>query len=53
MKRHSLAPSLGHSDVGSTQKAAIQFAIVNVAWSALTDVEVAWVLRQQCRRLLT
>jgi hypothetical protein len=26
MKRHSLAPSLEHSDVGSVQQTAIQFA---------------------------
>ncbi|MFM0126064.1 hypothetical protein P0D73_45895, partial [Paraburkholderia sp. RL18-101-BIB-B] len=31
MKRHSPAPSLGHSDVVSTQEAAIQFKMVNVA----------------------
>jgi hypothetical protein len=29
--RHSPAPSLGHSDVASTQEAAIQFAMVNAA----------------------
>jgi hypothetical protein len=31
MKRHSPAPLLGRSDVGSTQQAAIQFATMNVA----------------------
>jgi hypothetical protein len=36
MKRHSPAPSLGHSDVVSTQEAAIQFKMVNVAGSAIT-----------------
>jgi hypothetical protein len=36
--RHSPAPSLGHSGVGSTQKAAIQFAMLNVASSAIPAV---------------
>jgi hypothetical protein len=31
MKRHAPAPLLGHSDVVSTQEAAIQFKMVNVA----------------------
>jgi hypothetical protein len=29
MKRHSPAPSLGHSGVGYTREAAIQFATLN------------------------
>jgi hypothetical protein len=33
MKRHSPAPSLGHSDVVSTQEAAIQFKLVNT-WAS-------------------
>jgi len=39
--RHSPAPSLGHSGVGSTQKAAIQFAMLNVASSAVRNVHEA------------
>lgn len=39
MKRHSAAPSLGRSDVGSNQEAVIQFATSNVASSAGADVE--------------
>jgi hypothetical protein len=53
MKRHSPAPSLGRSDVGSTQQAAIQFARMNVASSAIADIGAGWVLRQQCYGLLT
>lgn len=34
MRRHSLAPSMRHSDVGSTQEPAIQFAIVTCCLSA-------------------
>jgi hypothetical protein len=40
MKRHSPAASLGHSGVGSTQEAAIQFAMLNVASSAKEVVRV-------------
>jgi hypothetical protein len=39
MKRHSRAPLLGRSYVGSTQQAAIQFAMVNVASSAFADIQ--------------
>jgi hypothetical protein len=36
--RHSPTPSLGHSGVGSTQEAAIQFATLTVASSAFAAV---------------
>jgi hypothetical protein len=38
MSRHSPTPSLGHSGVGSTQEAAIQFATLTVASSAFAAV---------------
>ncbi|MFM0260526.1 hypothetical protein, partial [Paraburkholderia sediminicola] len=49
---HSPAPSLGHSDVVSTQEAAIQFKMVNVAGSVIADVGAGSVLRQLCGGLL-
>jgi hypothetical protein len=45
MKRHSPTPSLGRSDVGSTQQAAIQFARMNVAPSAIAAVRHWIVIR--------
>jgi hypothetical protein len=46
MKRHSPAPSLGHSGVGSTQEAAIQFAMSNVALSAVAGIQASTLVRQ-------
>ena len=43
---HSPAPSLGHSGVGSTQEAAIQFATLDVASSAFSAVPASPLLRQ-------
>jgi hypothetical protein len=40
MKRHSPAPSLGRSDVGSHPQAAIRFAKMNVASSARAVVHL-------------
>jgi hypothetical protein len=53
MKRHSPAPSLGHSGVGSTQEAAIQFATLNVASSAIPAVGATIRQRQLWSALLT
>ncbi|WP_153139744.1 hypothetical protein [Paraburkholderia agricolaris] len=53
MKRHSPAPSPGHSGVGSTKETAIQFAMLNVASSAFADIGEGRVACQQRTGLLT
>src|SRR5260370_6399004 len=53
MKRHSYAPSLGRSDVGSAQGTAIRFAKLNVAFSALAAIGTGRVLRRQYGGQLT
>jgi hypothetical protein len=46
MNRHSPAPSLAQSGVGSTQEAAIQFATLNVASSAIADIQASELVRR-------
>jgi hypothetical protein len=46
IKRHSPAPSLGHSGGGSTQEAAIQFTMSNFASSAIAVIRASAFVRQ-------